>query len=83
MVGMGEDEYEKGGWGRPGLGFRDLYGFNLSLPGKQGWKFISNPETLVTRVFKAKYYPEFLESGLGPQPKPLLEEPMEFPGNLE
>lgn len=50
-----------------GLGFRDLYGFNLSLLGKQGWKFLSNPEALVTRVFKAKYNPrgDFLSAELG------------------
>lgn len=53
-----------------GLGFRDLYGFNLSLLGKQGWNFLSNPEALVTHVFKAKYYPrgDFLKAKLGHNP---------------
>ncbi|KAL8158345.1 hypothetical protein AgCh_002874 [Apium graveolens] len=40
-----------------GLGFRDLHGFNLALLGKQYWHFIKNPDTLVARVFKSKYYP--------------------------
>ena len=43
---------------RGGLGFRDLHGFNLSLLGKQCWNLISKPEALVSRVLKAKYYPD-------------------------
>lgn len=52
------------GWGRMarpksagGLGFRDLYGFNLALLGKQVWKFCNNPQSLVTRLFKSRYFP--------------------------
>lgn len=41
-----------------GLGFRNLTGFNLALLGKHCWKFITNPQSLVTRVFKARYYPD-------------------------
>lgn len=26
-----------------GLGFRDLYGFNLALLGKHVWNFLNNP----------------------------------------
>lgn len=53
-----------------GLGFRDLYSFNLLLLGKQGWKFLSSPDALMARVFKAKYYPrrDFLQSELGSNP---------------
>lgn len=40
-----------------GLGFRDLYGFNLALLGKHCWNFLSNPNSLVARVFKARYFP--------------------------
>lgn len=39
-----------------GLGFRDLYGFNIALLGKQCWNLIDNPDSLVARVFKAQYY---------------------------
>ncbi|XP_074328182.1 uncharacterized protein LOC141666094 [Apium graveolens] len=40
-----------------GLGFRDIYGFNLALLGKQCWSLIKRPNALVTRVLKARYYP--------------------------
>lgn len=33
------------------LCFLDLHGFNLAMLGKQGWKFISHPDTMVTRFF--------------------------------
>ena len=39
-----------------GLGFRDIYGFNLALLGKQCWSLIKRPNTLVTRVLKARYF---------------------------
>lgn len=68
-----------------GLGFHDLQGFNLAMLGKQGWKFISQLDAMVTRFFKAKYFPrEFLEAFRGSNPsyvwhsiwssKPLLVE---------
>lgn len=41
-----------------GLGFRSLHGFNMALLGKHVWSFITNPESLVTRVFKARYFSE-------------------------
>ncbi|KAL8121049.1 hypothetical protein AgCh_017989 [Apium graveolens] len=40
-----------------GLAFRDLQGFNLALLGKQCWNLMANSNSLVARVFKAKYYP--------------------------
>lgn len=40
-----------------GLGFRDIYGFNLALLGKQCWSLIKRPNALVSRVLKARYYP--------------------------
>ncbi|XP_073017378.1 uncharacterized mitochondrial protein AtMg00310-like [Primulina eburnea] len=53
-----------------GLGFRDFHNFNLAMLGKQGWKFLSNPDALICKVFKAKYYPngDFLNAKLEHNP---------------
>lgn len=39
-----------------GIGFRDLHGFNLALLGKHCWNFLHNPSSLVSRVFKSRYF---------------------------
>lgn len=39
-----------------GLGFRHLWYFNLAMLGKQGSRFISNPESLPVHILKAKYF---------------------------
>jgi hypothetical protein len=41
-----------------GVGFRDLHLFSLALLGKQGWHFMTNPNSLCARVIKARYFPE-------------------------
>ncbi|KAL8149291.1 hypothetical protein AgCh_006337 [Apium graveolens] len=41
-----------------GLGVRDLHGQNLSLLGKHIWNFSRKPDTLVTRIFKKRYFPD-------------------------
>lgn len=53
-----------------GLGFCDLRGFNLALLAKQGWRLIKNPDSLMARIFQARYYPDgsFLEAGVGNRP---------------
>ncbi|XP_019181687.1 PREDICTED: uncharacterized protein LOC109176752 [Ipomoea nil] len=50
-----------------GLGFKRLHEFNLALHGKQGWCLLTNPASLMARVFKARYFPKtsFLEAILG------------------
>lgn len=52
------------------MGFKDLQVFNLSLLAKQGWRFVDDPEALVSKVFKAKYFPQcdFLNANLGHNP---------------
>ena len=40
-----------------GMSFRDMYGFNLALLGKHCWNFLVNPDSLVARIFKARYFP--------------------------
>ncbi|KAM6600853.1 hypothetical protein CsatA_020462 [Cannabis sativa] len=53
-----------------GLGFRDLRDFNLAMLGKQAWRLVTNAHSLVSRVYKARYYPQgsFLSASLGPNP---------------
>jgi hypothetical protein len=53
-----------------GLGFRDLELFNLAILAKQGWCLIQNPETLMAKIMRAKYYPNsnFLEADIGQNP---------------
>lgn len=53
-----------------GLGFRDLRAFNLALLAKQGWRLVTNPDSLVGRIFQARYYPHgfFLDAGVGSRP---------------
>lgn len=44
---------------RGGMGFRDLYGFNLALLGKHCWQFLNKPNTLAARIYKARYFPNY------------------------
>lgn len=41
-----------------GLGFRDLHAFNLAMLARQGWRLLTQPDTLCARVMQAKYYPD-------------------------
>ncbi|XP_045831362.1 uncharacterized protein LOC123922707 [Trifolium pratense] len=40
------------------MGFRNLRAFNEALLAKQGWRLITQPNSLVTQIIKAKYYPK-------------------------
>ena len=53
-----------------GIGFKRLHMFNVAMLGKQGWRLLTNPNILVARLFKARYYPNtsFAEARLGNNP---------------
>lgn len=53
-----------------GLGFRLFYCFNLAMLGKHGWRFIADPNALVSCIFRSKYFPrgDFLNAELGCNP---------------
>ncbi|KAK1682721.1 hypothetical protein QYE76_043569 [Lolium multiflorum] len=40
-----------------GLGFRDLHSFNMAMLARQGWRIIQAPDSLCSRVLRAKYFP--------------------------
>ncbi|KAL4297881.1 hypothetical protein GQ457_12G014130 [Hibiscus cannabinus] len=41
-----------------GMGFKDLHLFNIALLGKQLWRLLSEPGSLLYRTFRAKYFPD-------------------------
>ncbi|CAJ2637113.1 unnamed protein product [Trifolium pratense] len=53
-----------------GLGFKSIEAFNYAMLGKQAWKLLSDPSNLITKFFKAKYFPksDFLDSSIGHNP---------------
>ncbi|KAK2429975.1 hypothetical protein QL285_028361 [Trifolium repens] len=53
------------------MGFTDMKASNISLLAKQDWSIISNPDRLVLRILKARYFPNstLLDSKLGYNPK--------------
>ncbi|XP_060969565.1 uncharacterized protein LOC115713553 [Cannabis sativa] len=53
-----------------GLGFRSLIHFNQALLAKQAWRIFKQPNSLVSKILEARYYPNssFLNSALGHSP---------------
>jgi len=53
-----------------GMGFKSLRAFNLAMIGKQIWKMVTNPNALITRLLKARYYPhsDFFSAFIGHNP---------------
>ncbi|KAG7617742.1 putative ribonuclease H domain, reverse transcriptase zinc-binding domain-containing protein [Arabidopsis thaliana] len=53
-----------------GIGFKDIEAFNLALLGKQMWRMLSRPESLMAKVFKSRYFHKSdpLNAPLGSRP---------------
>lgn len=53
-----------------GLGFKNLHDFNLAMLASQGWQLLIQPNSLVSRVLKARYYQNvsLLNADLGDNP---------------
>ncbi|CAA7029126.1 unnamed protein product [Microthlaspi erraticum] len=53
-----------------GLGFKDIEAFNLALLGKQLWRMMTQPNSLIAKVFKARYFQKSdpLHAKLGSRP---------------
>ncbi|KAM6559477.1 hypothetical protein CsatA_028716 [Cannabis sativa] len=53
-----------------GMGFRHLHDFNIAMLAKQGWRLLCQPDSLVGKIFRAKYFPttDYLSAELGNNP---------------
>lgn len=53
-----------------GMGFRHFRDFNVAMLGKQLWRLATNPNSLVSKLYKAKYYAtsDVLHAQLGHKP---------------
>ncbi|CAL1353160.1 unnamed protein product [Linum trigynum] len=53
-----------------GMGLRELEAFNKALLVKQVWQLLQNPNSLIGRILKAKYFPHssILEAAMGYRP---------------
>jgi len=40
-----------------GMSFKSLPVFSLAMLGKQGWRIMTNPNTLIPCIYKARYFP--------------------------
>lgn len=53
-----------------GMGFRNFRDFNIAMLGKQLWRLATNTQSLVSRLYKARYYDKIdvIQAGLGHNP---------------
>lgn len=56
--------------GNGGMGFKDLQTFNMTLVAKQSWKIMIEEDSLLHKIFKARYFPKnrFQEAKIGANP---------------
>ncbi|CAL2255941.1 unnamed protein product [Prunus armeniaca] len=55
---------------RGGLEFRHFEAFNKAMVAKQAWRILENPTSLVAKILKARYFPDydFMQASLGSSP---------------
>lgn len=41
-----------------GLSFRNLHLFNLAMLAKQAWRIVQNPSSLISQLYKSRYFPD-------------------------
>jgi len=53
-----------------GMSFKILRDFNLAMLAKQAWRLQTAPDSLISRCYKAKYYPNsnILQATIGCNP---------------
>ena len=52
------------------MGFRNLHAFNLAMLAKEGWRLLTRLDSLISRIYKARYFlfSDFLNAQLGCNP---------------
>ncbi|XP_062005870.1 uncharacterized protein LOC133723052 [Rosa rugosa] len=52
------------------MGFKNIYAYNLAMLAKQGWRIVTNPNSLIAKLYKARYFPygTFWNAELGDSP---------------
>ncbi|VFQ74270.1 unnamed protein product [Cuscuta campestris] len=70
LAAWGGDRYHLFASNAEAIAVRDCLVEYERVPGQQGWRLLTQPDALVSRVFKARYFPttSFLEAKLGGTP---------------